>query len=144
MKLTPLHALANGRPFRQDTEDELDTIAWGFLGSEFTGPTYANWRIERRVDAYLAHRGMTGLVNDGDAHQAVVQRVLANLGAALRNKTLPITTCSRSRHDAPDRDTQTSGTEQQIQRSRDADRLRGTVCITSVAPYGPVRGVQHA
>ena len=37
------------------TEQELDAIAWQFLGSEFTGELYANWPIDRRVNAYLMH-----------------------------------------------------------------------------------------
>lgn len=74
------------------SEVDLDAIAWGFLGSEFTSLSYANWPIERRVDAYLAHHDMTGLVNNGDAHAAVVQQVLANTGAALREGTLPTMT----------------------------------------------------
>jgi len=40
------------------TERDLDAIAWKFLGSEFTGQIYANWAIDRRVDAYLAHHGL--------------------------------------------------------------------------------------
>lgn len=74
------------------SEVDLDTIAWEFLGSEFTGLIYADWPIERRVDAYLAHRGMTGLLNDGDADVAIVQHVLANIGAAMRDGTLATAT----------------------------------------------------
>lgn len=79
------------------SEVDLDTIAWGFLGSEFTGLTYADWPIERRVDAFLAHRGMTDILNDGDADVAVVQHVLTNIGAALRDGTLPTATWETSR-----------------------------------------------
>ncbi|HET7665939.1 MAG TPA: hypothetical protein VFK56_07695 [Mycobacterium sp.] len=78
------------------SEVDLDTIAWGFLSSQFTGPTYANWTIERRVDAYLARHGMTDLRDDGDVHAAVLQRVLTNIGAARRNGTLPVTTWETS------------------------------------------------
>nr|WP_234712670.1 hypothetical protein [Mycolicibacterium komanii]CRL66616.1 hypothetical protein CPGR_00152 [Mycolicibacterium komanii] len=74
------------------SEVDFDTIAWGFLGSEFTGLIYADWPIERRVDAYLAHRGMTSLLNDGDADVAIVQHVLANIGAAMRDGTLATAT----------------------------------------------------
>ena len=49
------------------TKQELDAIAWRFLGSEFTAQSYANWPIDRRVDAYLLHHGLVEFVNDGAA-----------------------------------------------------------------------------
>jgi hypothetical protein len=71
------------------TERELDAIAWKFLGSEFTEPNYASWTIERRVDAYLTHHGLMDVVNDGAAYDALLERVMANVGAALRQGVLP-------------------------------------------------------
>ncbi len=71
------------------TERELDAIAWRFLGSEFTGQIYADWPLERRVDGYLQHHGQTDLVNDGSAYDALLQRIMANIGPALRIGVLP-------------------------------------------------------
>lgn len=71
------------------TPEELDAIAWRFLGSEFTGPTYAEWPIDRRVDAYLLHHGPRQLLADGSAYDALMGRVMANIGPALRNGVLP-------------------------------------------------------
>ncbi|BBX71997.1 hypothetical protein [Mycolicibacterium psychrotolerans] len=86
------------------SESDLDAIAWGFLGSEFTGLAYANWPIERRVGAYLTHHGLAHLRNNGDAHAAVLHRVLANVGKALRNGTLPSATwASARRHSQTER-----------------------------------------
>jgi hypothetical protein len=68
---------------------DLDTIAWKFLGSEYTEPTYSNWTIEQRVDAYLAHHGLMDVVNDGAAYDALLERVMANVGPALRRGLLP-------------------------------------------------------
>lgn len=79
------------------TEQELDTLAWRFLGSDFTELTYAGWPIERRVDAYLAHHGMRHVVNDGDAYDAVLQHVLTNIGPALRTGVLANATWLTSR-----------------------------------------------
>ena len=70
------------------TRQELDAIAWRFLGSEFAGPMYADWPIDRRLDAYLQHHGPTDMVNDGSVFKALLERVMANVGPALRNGVL--------------------------------------------------------
>ena len=70
------------------TTQELDDVAWRFLGSEFTAQSYANWPIDRRVDAYLLHHGLVEFVNDGTAYSAVLERVMANIGHAIREGLL--------------------------------------------------------
>jgi hypothetical protein len=70
------------------TDQELDSIAWNFLGSKFAGRIYANWSIERRVDAYLLHLGMADVVSDGSVYNALLERVMANVGRALRKGML--------------------------------------------------------
>lgn len=71
------------------TQAELDAIAWKFLRSEFTGQIYADWPIDRRIDAFLSHHGRTDLINDGSAYDSLLERVMANIGLALRNGVLP-------------------------------------------------------
>jgi hypothetical protein len=70
------------------TKRTLDTIAWSFLGSEFTRQIYANWPIDRRVDAYLRRQGLIDIVNDGGAYDALLERVMANISRALRDGLL--------------------------------------------------------
>jgi hypothetical protein len=70
------------------TRRELDELAWKFLSSEFTGQIYADWPIERRIDAYLQHHGLPNLVNDGSANKALLESVMANIGPALRHGLL--------------------------------------------------------
>ena len=70
------------------TADEFDAIAWRFLGSEFAERTYADWPMDRRVDAYLLHHGLSDIVNDGSAYNALLERIMANIGAALRKGLL--------------------------------------------------------
>ena len=71
------------------TRIQLDSIAWKFLRSEFAGQIYADWPIDRRIDAYLLHHGPTELLNDGSADNALLERVMANIGPALRNGVPP-------------------------------------------------------
>ena len=66
------------------TGQELDSIAWDFLRSEFTKRIYAQWSIDRRFDVYLRHQGRDDLLNDGAAFDALLQRVMANIGRALK------------------------------------------------------------
>jgi hypothetical protein len=47
------------------TTEKLDMLARDFLNSEFADNTYSGWPIDRRVDAYLHHRGRDDLLNDG-------------------------------------------------------------------------------
>ena len=72
------------------TKRKLDTIAWKFLESEFTGQAYADWPIDRRVDAYLWHRGLIDIVNDGGAYNTLLDRVMANLARARRDGLLTV------------------------------------------------------
>jgi hypothetical protein len=76
--------------YREELDrEELDIIAWRFLRSEFTEQTYSDWPIDKRVDAFLLHHGPIELMNDGSAYNALLERVMANIGLALRNGTLP-------------------------------------------------------
>jgi hypothetical protein len=77
--------------------DTLGTIAWDFLGSEFTGQIYASWPIDRRLDAYLLHHGRTDLANDGSAFNALLERVMANVGVAVRTGVLTVPKARKSR-----------------------------------------------
>ena len=82
------------------SDHQISRFTWGFLQSEFTGLAYADWPIDRRLEAYLAHLGMAPVVNDGDAFDAVLQRVLANVGPALRAGILTTKTWVTSRRDS--------------------------------------------
>lgn len=70
------------------TAQQLDALSWDFLRSEFTDSTYSVWPIDRRVDVYLHYRGRHDLIDDGATYDALLQRVMANIGGALRRGIL--------------------------------------------------------
>jgi len=70
------------------TTNEFDAIAWGFLRSEFAEPIHADWPMDRRVDAYLLLHGLSGVIDDGSAYNALLEHVMANVGPALRKGLL--------------------------------------------------------
>ncbi|MGD9618497.1 MAG: hypothetical protein AB7G47_11865 [Mycolicibacterium sp.] len=67
---------------------EYDRLSWNFLRSEFARATYANWPIERRLDAYLRHHGLLDLINDGTAYTRLLRSVMDNIGPAHRRGIL--------------------------------------------------------
>ncbi|MCX2932804.1 hypothetical protein ORI20_21255 [Mycobacterium sp. CVI_P3] len=75
-------------PADETVECELDTIAWEFLCSPYTGRTYWDWPLERRLDAYLRHQDLHDILNNGAAYATVLDRVMANLGRARRDGVL--------------------------------------------------------
>ncbi|OCB49752.1 hypothetical protein [Mycolicibacterium porcinum] len=70
------------------TGHQIEAIAWGFLRSEFTQQNYAIWPIDRRIDAYLLRRGLQSIINDGSTFDRLMERVMANMGRALRAGSL--------------------------------------------------------
>jgi len=66
----------------------IDTIAWEFLCSVFTGRDYWDWPLERRIDAFLRRLHREDLLKDGAAYSALVERVMANFARARRDGVL--------------------------------------------------------
>lgn len=73
----------------ESLESELDSMAWEFLGSQYAGARFAEWPIDRRLHAYLLHRGLTHIADDGSLCAQLLDRVMANIAAARDNGTLP-------------------------------------------------------
>ena len=67
---------------------DLDETAWKYLSSEFTQDIYADWPLDRRIDAYLRYHQLSGIVNDGEVYRGLLDRVMANIGAARRGGVL--------------------------------------------------------
>lgn len=75
------------------TRAELDSIAWEFLESEFAGPIYTGWPIDRRLEVFLLHRGLSAVADDGTASDALLELVMANIAPALRRGILNPPSC---------------------------------------------------
>jgi len=62
----------------------FDECALAFLGSEFTGDSYIDWSIDRRLEAFLRHQGMNDLADHGGDFDALLDCVMFNLAKARR------------------------------------------------------------
>ncbi len=67
----------------QPSRQQLDAQALAFLGSEFAGRAYAEWPIERRLQAFLKHQGLERGCN-GAAFDVLLQRVMGSFARARR------------------------------------------------------------
>ncbi|MBN3508706.1 hypothetical protein JYB55_07620 [Mycolicibacterium septicum] len=80
------------------TGEQIEAIAWSFLCSEFTHQNYATWSLDRRIDAYLQRQGLEVIINDGSTFDRLTERVMANMGRALRAGFLGPAKAHRGRH----------------------------------------------
>ncbi|HWS91896.1 MAG TPA: hypothetical protein VN306_05185 [Mycobacterium sp.] len=62
------------------TDSDVDSLAWQFLNSAYADDTYADWPLDRRLDGFLRRRGLVRLVEDGDAYDLILNRVMAYIG----------------------------------------------------------------
>jgi hypothetical protein len=76
------------RPAVEQEDAELEAIAWGFLGSPYASTRFAEWTIDRRLHAYLRHQGRGDVADNGTRCAALLDRVMANIAAALDSGTL--------------------------------------------------------
>jgi hypothetical protein len=70
-------------PTVEPEDAELDAVAWEFLGSPYSSERFAGWSIDRRLRAYLRHRGLSSAADDETICAALLDRVLAYIASAL-------------------------------------------------------------
>lgn len=67
------------------TDSDIDALAWQFLDSAYAdNNTYVDWPLDRRLDGFLRRQGLVRLVEDGDAYDLILRRVMAHIGVASR------------------------------------------------------------
>ncbi|CAM4085272.1 hypothetical protein MB901379_03104 [Mycobacterium basiliense] len=65
------------------TDSDADTLAGQFLRSAYAdNQLYAEWSLDRRLDGFLRRQGLVRLVQDGDAYDLILSRVMAYISAA--------------------------------------------------------------
>ena len=64
------------------TDSAVDALAWQFLNSAYAADTYADWPLDRRLDGFLRRGGLVRIVEDGDAYDLVLNRVMFYIGAS--------------------------------------------------------------
>jgi len=62
------------------TDSDVDSLVWRFLNSGYADDTYADWPLDRRLDGFLRRQGLVRLVEDGDAYDLILNRVMAYIG----------------------------------------------------------------
>lgn len=62
------------------TDSDVDALACEFLNSAYADDTYADWPLDRRLEGFLRRRRLVRIVEDGDAYDLVLNRVMAYIG----------------------------------------------------------------
>ncbi|WP_406815402.1 hypothetical protein [Mycobacterium sp. M23085] len=63
-------------------DSDVDALAWQFTNSAYADDTYADWPLDRRLEGFLHHRGLSSIAEDGDAFHFVLDRVMACIGVS--------------------------------------------------------------
>ncbi|MDP7702124.1 hypothetical protein [Mycobacterium sp. TY815] len=66
------------------TASSADELARQFLSSPYADSTYIDWTLDRRLEGFLHRRGLDCMVEDGDAYDLVLDRVMVHIGNASR------------------------------------------------------------
>jgi hypothetical protein len=64
------------------TDPEIDGLVWRFLNSDYAAVMYMHWPLDRRLEGFLRHCGLTRVADDGDLYSVVLDRVMAHIGSA--------------------------------------------------------------
>ena len=60
-------------------DTDVDGLARQFLDSAYGSDQYANWPLDRRLEGFLQHRGLSHLADNGDLFTIICDRVMTNI-----------------------------------------------------------------
>jgi hypothetical protein len=80
-------SMSTAAPIRAE-RPAFDDYALAFLGSEFAGDTYLRWPIDRRLEVYLRHQGLSRIADTGELFDALLDCVMVNFAKARRDGLL--------------------------------------------------------
>lgn len=66
------------------TASSADELACQFLKSPYADSTYIDWTLDRRLEGFLHRCGLDRLVEDGDAYDLLMERVMVHIGNSSR------------------------------------------------------------
>ncbi|WP_254893599.1 hypothetical protein [Mycobacterium malmoense] len=66
------------------TDRDIDALAREFVNSDDPAHAYPGWTIDRRVEAFLRHRDLAAVANDGDLCNILINRILIYVAIARR------------------------------------------------------------
>jgi len=64
------------------------SLACRFLAADFAKTAYANWPIDRRLDAFLSRCGVASEFHSGDEMEASIEQVMRAIRPAQRSGVL--------------------------------------------------------
>lgn len=62
------------------TDAHVEALACQFFTSSYADDIYADWSLDRRLDGFLRREGLDRIVENGDAYDLVLDRVMAHIG----------------------------------------------------------------
>jgi hypothetical protein len=78
-------AMANRVSVPIVTDGDIDALAREFVNSTDPAHAYPGWSIDRRIEAFLRHRDLAAVANNGDLCNILVNRILTYAGIARRS-----------------------------------------------------------
>lgn len=68
-------------------DSDIDALARSFFSSAYADNTFTDWTLDQRLEGFLRRQGLDFFVEDGDAYDLLLDRVMVRIGEAARQHT---------------------------------------------------------